>query len=141
MSPNLLMFVLIAAVPVTAMTQDGAGIFLRSPYARVIWSGLTILAAFGLILRVTFLGHWNPECGSPLLLALPLVQSFVFLASQWLFRRVYGRPTVMFSVAKNQRDSAGQVRWSDILYWMVFGYLGIAVSLLVAFQTGLKALT
>ncbi len=135
------MLLVIGVVPVTAMTQEGAGIFRAPPYACVIWTGLVILAVVGVLVKEGLIRHWNPDCGSPLLLTMPIAQALVFLASQRLFRHAYGRSTVPFSVAKNQRDSAGQVRWGDIGYWAVFGYFGTGLSFLLALRAGLKILT
>ncbi len=123
MSPSLLMLLVIGVVPVTAMTQEGAGIFRAPPYACVIWTGLVILAVVGVLVKEGLIRHWNPDCGSPLLLTMPIAQALVF------------------SVAKNQRDSAGQVRWGDIGYWAVFGYFGTGLSFLLALRAGLKILT
>jgi hypothetical protein len=53
----------------------------------------------------------------------------------------YSRGTVCFSAAKNERDRAGRVRWNDLIYWVVIGYVGIALSLLVAFKSGLTLAT
>jgi hypothetical protein len=138
MSQSLLMLVIVGAVPIVAMMQDGAGIFSTRPYAPVLWIGLLILA---LVAGAELFGipvPWRPDNGTPLLLTLPLVQASVFLASQRFFQHRYGRGSVNFSAAKNQRDASGRVRWNDLIYWIVIGYLGAALSFLVAFKSGLR---
>jgi hypothetical protein len=137
MSQSLLVLIIVGAVPVVAMMQDGAGIFAARPYAPILWAGLVILAIVAVAEQFGYLVFWRVDSGSPLLLALPLIQASVFLASQRLFLLRYGRGTVCFSVAKNERDHAGRVRWNDLIYWVVIGYVGVALSLLVAFRSGL----
>jgi hypothetical protein len=137
-SQSLLVLVLVGAVPVVAMMQDGAGIFATRPYAPVLWAGLAILAILAVTAQFGYIVRWRPSNGSPLLLALPLVQASIFLASQRLFLLRHGRGTVCFAAAKNERDHAGRVRWNDLVYWVVIGYLGAALSLLVAFRSGLR---
>ena len=116
--------------------QDGEGIFAARPYAAILWAGLVILAIVAVAEQFGYLAFWRPGSGSPLLLVLPLIQASIFLASQRLFLLRYGRGTVCFSVAKNERDPAGRVRWNDLIYWVIVGYVGVALSLFVAFKSG-----
>jgi hypothetical protein len=132
------MLVILGAVPIVAMMQDGAGIFAARRYAVVLWAALVILAVVAVAELFGVPARWRPENGTPLLLALPLIQATFFLASQRFFQRRYGRRSVNFSAAKNGRDASGRVRWNDLIYWMVVGYLGAALSFLVAFKSGLK---
>lgn len=86
MAPQpLLMLVILGAVPVIAMMQDGAGIFAARPYAPVLWAGLLILAIVAVTELFGVPAGWRPGNGSPLLLTLPLIQASAFLASQTLF--------------------------------------------------------
>jgi hypothetical protein len=132
------MLVLLGAVPIVAMMQDGAGIFTSRPYAPVLWTGLTFLAAIALAEASAAPFPWSRDNGTPLLLAFPLIQAGIFLSSQRIFQRCYGRGSVNFSAAKNQRDGSGRVRWNDLIYWILIGYLGTALSFLVAFKSGLR---
>jgi hypothetical protein len=140
-SQSLLVLIIVCAVPVFAMMQDGAGIFAARPYAPILWVALVILAIVAVAEQFGYPVLWRVDSGSPLLLALPLIQASVFLASQRLFMLRYSRGTVCFSAAKNERDRAGRVRWNDLIYWVVIGYVGIALSLLVAFKSGLTLAT
>jgi hypothetical protein len=133
-----IMLVVVGAVPITAMMQNGSGVFAAHQYARVVWAGLFILGVVALFAQFGFWGRWPTAVGSPLLLALPLIQAIAFLGSQHLFQHKYGRDTVCFSLAKNTRDASGHVRWNDLIYWIFFGYVGTAVSFLVAFRSGLR---
>jgi hypothetical protein len=133
-----IMCVVVGAIPIMAMMQDGTGVFAAHQYARVIWAGLIVLAIAALFAQLGFWTRWPPGVGSPLLLLLPLVQAIAFLGSQRLFKYQYGRGTVCFSSAKNTRDTSGQVRWNDLIYWVFFGYVGTAMSFLVAFRSGLR---
>jgi len=133
-----IMCVVVGAIPITAMMQDGNGVFAAHQYARVIWAGLVVLAIAALFVQFGFWTRWPSGVGSLLLLLLPLVQAIAFLGSQLLFKYQYGRGTVCFSSAKNTRDAGGHVRWNDLIYWVIFGYVGTAVSFLVAIRSGLR---
>jgi hypothetical protein len=132
------MCVVVGAIPITAMMQDGDGVFASHQYARVIWAGLVVLAIAALLAQFGFWARWPPEVGSPLLLLLPLIQAIAFLGSQRLFKYRYGRGTVCFSSARNSRDASGKVRRNDLMYRVLFGYVGTALSFLVAFRSGLR---
>ena len=77
------------------MMQDGPGIFAARPYAPILWVALVILAIVAVAEQFGYPVLWRVDSGSPLLLALPLIQASAFLASQRLFMLRYSRATGM----------------------------------------------
>jgi hypothetical protein len=56
-----IMCVVVGAIPITAMMQDGNGVFAAHQYARVIWAGLVVLAIAALFVQLGFGLAGRPE--------------------------------------------------------------------------------